>query len=413
MLTEDSVRSLVEQDKVVATPGIPPATLKVTPQVTPSEDASAITTIVSTKPKTEPKTFQDIFHGGSTNKLSRKLFSFLDERDRSRLAMTCVDARRLDSVDRALTNVGFKITLMTAILEVLENPVYAEHLTVSRNPSGFLRLNNDLIGAIKDPRILKVIPDAAELRLNFWPGDLYESLGARLEPETRHSHPRGFCSFIVHGGYKHNIYHSSSNPKDPGFTEVVGTVQPVSKAKSFKKKETPQHLSHVLKEDVTATPEGYAYFPVRMIHEVASRTKASVRGDDHGTLSINVVFKTHKSAPVATYSIFMEREESLVEVYDQLPTMLAQQALEIVRNLLKGQIRFFTASMERVKPSSTPASFFGRDTSTSTFTATVEELRGEDTHVKLPTLSSTPEKATAKKKSAEEEAVENMVSILS
>ncbi len=330
-------------------------------------------------------------------------------RDRASLATTCVDARRLDSVDRALTNVGFKVTLMTAILEVLEDPSYAEHLTVSRNPSGFLRLNNDLIGAIKDPQILKVIPDAAELRLNFWPGDLYESLGARLEPETRHSHPRGFCSFIVHGGYKHNIYLHSNNPKDPGFTEVVGTVQPVSKIKSFKKKETLQHLEHILKEEVTATPEGYAYFPVRMIHEVASRMNAPVRKDDHGTLSINIVFKTHKSAPVANYSIFMEREESLVEVYDQLPTKLAQQALEIVRNLLKGQILFFTASMSGVKAPSAPSSFFGA----SAFKATVEELRVEDTNVGLPTLPSvTPEKAPTKKKS-DEEAVANVVSVLS
>ena len=101
MLTEDSVRSLVEQDKVVATPTIPP----VTPLVAPSEDPSVLTTVVSTKPKTQPKTFQDVFHGGSTNKLSRKLFSFLNEGDRARLAMTCVDAHRLDSVDRALTNV--------------------------------------------------------------------------------------------------------------------------------------------------------------------------------------------------------------------------------------------------------------------------------------------------------------------
>ena len=115
MLTEDSVRSLVEQDKAVSTPSVPPATLKVTPKVTPSEDASAVTTVVPVKPKTQPKTFQDVFHGGSTNKLSRKLFSFLGADDRARLSTTCVDAHRLDSVDRALTNLGYKITHMTAI----------------------------------------------------------------------------------------------------------------------------------------------------------------------------------------------------------------------------------------------------------------------------------------------------------
>lgn len=374
MITEDSARSLVEQDQATK----------------PSPQSTAV---VTAKPKTQPKTFQDVFHGASTNKLSRKLFSFLDTaKDRASLASTCVDAHRLDCVDKALTNVEFKVTLMTAILEVLENPVYAEHLTVSRNPSGFLRLNNDLIGAIKDPRILKVIPDAAELRLNFWPGDLYDSLGARLEPETRHSHPRGFCSFIVTGGYKHNIYHPSSNPSDPDFTEVVGSVEPGTKAKSFKTKATPQHLAHVLQEEVTVSPESYAYFPVRMIHEVASRIKSPSKLTDHGTLSINVVFKTHKSAPVATYSIFMEREESLVEVYDQLPPKLAQQALAIVRELLARQILFFASSITKVKAPSTPASFFGASAS---FKATVEELREEeeDSNVKLPILA--PKKASS------------------
>ena len=66
-----------------------------------------------------------------------------------------LDARRFNKVDYALTNVDFKIALMTEVLGVLSNPKYEDQLKVARNPSGFLRLNNDLIKLIKNPESFK------------------------------------------------------------------------------------------------------------------------------------------------------------------------------------------------------------------------------------------------------------------
>lgn len=282
------------------------------------------------------KTFEDVMFRGSTNKIARTLFGFLDEKDRAKLSTPCVDARRLEHVDKALTNVDFKIELMSQILAALEDNDYAAQLSVSRNPSGFLRLNNDLIHLIKNPAILKeVLPDAAELRLNFWPGNLYKNLGAKLEPETGHSHPRGFTSFIVTGGYRHDIHFSSDNPNDPSFMVYKGIVG--KKSKTFEKQKERHHLAPVLRETVAPASE-YAYFSTSMIHNVHERLPAKTGEMDHGTLSINIVFDALKSAPTPEYNLYMNNEESLVEKYDQLEPKLAQETLSIVQGLLRNKI---------------------------------------------------------------------------
>lgn len=353
------------------------------------------TTTTVTPPK---KTLTDVLFGGSTGKISRNLMGFLSEEDRDSLSKTCVNARRFDKVDRTMTDIDFKIKLMSEILAVLENPIYEEKLTVSRNPSGFLRLNNDLISLIEDKELLNAIPNAAELRLNFWPGALYKHLGARLEPETGHSHPRGFTSFIVTGGYKHDIHFPSTNPKDPGFMVYKGTV--AKTGKTFEKLEGTHHLAHAIRE--TVSPESqYAYFSKEMIHQVHERIPAELESEDHGTLSINVVFDKLKSQEVAEYDLYMNNEGSLVERYDQLEPILAQNTLEIVRGLLKNKIIELTESKKEkalvtiesptleVRASSSPLTLFGGPkVQKDSFDSVVESVfDDEEDHVELPTLS--------------------------
>ncbi|MGL5742614.1 MAG: hypothetical protein ACRCXC_08730 [Legionella sp.] len=378
MLTSEQAQQLIERNSVYPS--------KSTEKTTVAQTSSG-------------KTFQEVMFGGSTSKIARTLFKYLSDKDRANLAAVCVDTRRLDKVDRALTDVDFKIALMSEILAVLENPQYAAQLTVSRNPSGFLRLNNDLIKLIKNPELLKALPDAAVLRLNFWPGDLYKHLGAKLEPETGHSHPRGFASFIVTGGYKHDIHFSADNPKDPGFMVFKGIVD--KSGKRFEKQEGAHHLAHVLREKVEPS-SGYAYFSPDMIHQVHERIPASYVEMDHGTLSINVVFDALKSKPAAEYNLYINDEGSLVERYGQLEPSLAQATLTIVTGLLKDKINELSetrkektvkaSSSEKPKVSNNSSTLFGRKDS---FDVAIEALNAErDENIALPDVTNhekTPE----------------------
>ncbi|CDZ77870.1 hypothetical protein BN59_02163 [Legionella massiliensis] len=342
------------------------------------------------------RTFHDVMYNGSTGKVARTIYGFLNDKERAKLSSTSVDARRFESVDRTLTDDKFKVSLMTEILNVLDNPDYAEQLSISRNPSGFLRLNNDLIRLISKPELLNALTDAAELRLNFWPGDLYPNLGAKLEKETGHSHPRGFTSFIVTGGYYHDIHLPSNNEKDPGYMVFRGYVEPDKKR--FEKQEGTHHLEHQVREKFEAS-SGYSYFSTSMIHNVVDPLHAESPENDHGTLTINVVFNALKSAPIPEYDLYMNDAASLVEKYDKLSPELAGETLEIVKGLLRGKIKELTATIEEketanipspveeTKVSNSPTTFFSHKDS---FDLAIDELNSElDDNIGLPILSNT------------------------
>lgn len=381
MLTQENVESLLEEEKTLK------STLSL--EVASIEPTPSIEEISTTK---RAKTFNDVFFSANTGNIAHKLLSFLGDKDRASFKAVSVDARRLTTVDEVISQNSFKVELMQEILGVLDDERYASQLSVSRNPSGFLRLNNDLIKLIKNQDLLKIIPDAAELRLNFWPGDLYQRLGAKLEPETQHTHPRGFCSFIVTGGYIHNIYLPSDNRDDKAYKHVVhGVVSP--SGKSFEVLPGTQYLAHVKAEEVKSSSD-YAYFSTGLTHEVAERIKAKTTEEDVGTLSINVVFKPLESAKQAEYTLYLNEASSLVEEYPKLSAELAYETLEIVKGLLRERIAALMAPIDE-KTTEVKAETVIAPVSVSTnrhslfdsFEETIAVLNDEDKHLALPAIT--------------------------
>lgn len=287
----------------------------------------------SDAPASRPvSTLNDVMFNTSAGHIAHKILGFLDNPARGALAKTSREFSRLERVDRALTDGEFKIQLMNEILAVLLNEEYAANFKVSRNPSGFLRINNDLISLIENPQLLKALPGAAELRLNFWPGELYTNLGAKLEKETAHSHPKGFVSFIVNGSYKHDLHMPSTDSSDPSFMVFDGVE--TDGVKRFAKRSGSHHLRHVNLETVSSE-NPYIYFgSTDMVHQVATRVPAKSLEEDHGTLSVNVVFAPTLGKPIK-YSLYMHDESSLVERYEQLDAARAVEALTIITTLLK------------------------------------------------------------------------------
>lgn len=360
MLTPDDAQKLIDEDQAAVTPVAP-----------------------------RGKKFQMAFFGSNTGSAAKTLFSFLDEPSRGALEGTHVDAYRLSRVDRTFTNATFKMALMHEILSALRNPAYQDVLSVSRNPSGFLRLNNDLISLVTNQALLATIPDAAELRLNFWPGTLYQDLGAKLEQETAHSHPRGFTSFIVHGGYKHNIYFASTEPKKPGDVQYRFVAEGVDNGtKQFTLTEGEHVIAPAMQERVQGSSD-YAYFSTQMIHEVATRISADDAAADHGTLSINVVFGKYRSEAAPKYNIYLNSEAGLVPQYPKLDAALAQRTLAIVCGLLEDRIAGVEASLAVVKVSSNPLSMFGGG-----FSAAVNAVNTAARDVHLPAVTVLPDADT-------------------
>lgn len=286
-------------------------------------------------------TFEHLFFRASTGKLIQSLYRFLPNNDRLNLAATSTDAHKLDKVDRVLSQVEFKMRLMEDVLRVLNSDEYVDNLSVHQNPSGFLRLN-DVIKFLS-PEILAQLPEAHNVRLNFWPGEVYASLGASFAPETKHGHPRPFCSFIVSGGYEHYLYLPSQSPSDPHFQVVK--IKSANHERKVVLRDKPEYLSKPLNERIEASQAGYAYFSTRVIHEVVGRIKMAQ--PDPGALSINVVFKPH-SQRASTYKLYFHeyKPENIIEHDEQLNAAKAQETLGVVKKILINRIEELNSSLQ-------------------------------------------------------------------
>jgi hypothetical protein len=353
MLTEKHVQILLAEDAATKLSILSPQTVDTT---TISASASAKTTqthtvsgvgemalepFTSTVSKVSSKIdLQQILFAVDTGRLASRCLSFLSMSDRLRaFGLTSVAFRRIESVDFTLTKTDFKLDILKEILDVLEDPTNKNLFQIKRNPSGFLRLNNDLINLIKNKHLLGLIPDAAELRLNFWPGDLYSHLGAKIVPESTHTHPGAFFSFIVEGAYLHGIYRPSTNTENEALTVIRGT-----KFKGNKKFETlpEKHYLEPLQEEVVQSTSNYAYFSNSIIHKVIRRLAASNAEQDHGTLSVNTVFDAPKSEQTQVYNLYKNKPEDFIEEYETLPQELATDTLETIKVLLRNKIKSLT-----------------------------------------------------------------------
>ena len=63
-----------------------------------------------------------------------------------------------------------------------------------KNESGFIRINIPVDNSLSNK--------IEKLRLNYWNPEA----GLEILPESIHTHPRYFESFIIQGGYKHELY---------------------------------------------------------------------------------------------------------------------------------------------------------------------------------------------------------------
>lgn len=178
-------------------------------------------------------------------------------------------------------------------------------LACQKNESGFVRYT---IPAPKD------VQDIEKIRLNFW----HEKFN--IDPETVHNHPRYFESFIVKGGYQHDLYE-----KD-GLTAEEYDNYRIFKDKKNNKNMMyigPTHLENIASE--TTKTGDIVTFPDTMIHRVIKT--------DPKSLSLNVVFKDAQEEPF--YDVFLAKGATMKKVKIQRPVIVGEEAHQITADAIK------------------------------------------------------------------------------
>ncbi len=159
-------------------------------------------------------------------------------------------------------------------------------LICEKNESGFLRINIK-IELISDAN--SGIAKIKKLRLHFWPKQECQQVEA--QPETIHSHPIYFESYVINGGYTHELF-AIGDVNDALYTRHVLIEDDVGKKYNFTDK--PYRLKTVNIE--TVKPGNIVAFPHALIHRVLGATQEE-------TLTLNAVIESE--ADRQQFSVFV------------------------------------------------------------------------------------------------------------
>lgn len=202
-----------------------------------------------------------------------------------------------------------------------------------KNESGFIRLNFPNWVLVSDNQI-EPLDKNDVLRANYW---FYKSLECGMGDESIHDHPRKFQSYIVNGGYEHEVYHLINDNSEKIKINLVNFLKleilphfginiPIDLTfgnKNFKfaidkfNKNITYEGTVILKQSFVESPKkgDIVEIDTNLIHRVSKYHTVS----EEKTLSLNIVrnngkFKTNIFLPeMKTASVKIERDKVSAE----------------------------------------------------------------------------------------------------
>lgn len=164
-----------------------------------------------------------------------------------------------------------------------------ERLDCEKNESGFLRVSIPINNESKMKDVIE------KLRVNYWCPDA----NIKIQPESIHTHPGYFESFIVKGGYSHQLYEAQDEFINGDYQ--LFNISKIGAKKTFSFIGNADLLNlgvqDVQKGDIVTIDKV-------MIHRVITTLPR--------TLTINAVFKeTYKEL---RYSVYLTKNSSVDEV---------------------------------------------------------------------------------------------------
>ena len=205
-----------------------------------------------------------------------------------------------------------------------------DQLACQKNESGFIRINipvsEDVLADSPDLRSLQ------KLRLNFWDPEA----GVTLQPESVHSHPNYFESYILSGGYTHQLYKAVSGRDE--ITDYSGyQVFRIIKS-NHTKSVAYQGFSFLSNLGKFSVRQGaIASIPTTVIHRVIAT--------DPETLTLNAVFGLKQ--PDLFYDVYLTDGGSIEDVKTKrtlIPSLESGPFIDKIMAILKEVIKQEKAS---------------------------------------------------------------------
>lgn len=189
------------------------------------------------------------------------------------------------------------------------------HLEFEQNESDFLRIQVPL------SEELKAREGIEKLRVNYWSS----SSTVKINPESIHTHPSYFESYIVEGGYKYELF----RPEDLSISSDYQLF-------TILKNGTGKNLSYMGNMGLVQLGEHYAkkddimVIDTKMIHRVITTLPK--------TLTINAVFP--ENSKELQYNVYLSKNSTLDQVKTTRKMMSNSQSRHFLNEVVRGVKKF-------------------------------------------------------------------------
>ncbi len=187
----------------------------------------------------------------------------------------------------------------------------ADDLACHKNESGFIRINIPVDNSLSNK--------IEKLRLNYWNPEA----GLEILPESIHTHPRYFESFIIQGGYKHELYKLAKDGDEFAQYRIL---------KDFQKKNFMFIGLAKLKfiEEVYLKKNSLIVFPKNLIHRVLYTEPL--------TLTLNTVFKNNNH--LSQYDVFITKNGKVSDVKTEREMILNDETKKYTQEIVEAMKKF-------------------------------------------------------------------------
>ncbi|MCL5875411.1 MAG: hypothetical protein M1114_02995 [Candidatus Dependentiae bacterium] len=186
-----------------------------------------------------------------------------------------------------------------------------DYLEAQENESGFVRINIPISSALKTE-----FEEISKLRINYWSPDV----NVQIQPESLHTHPQYFESYIVNGGYTHDIY-EHGNMEDAAYDSYHIFKQEDARSFEFFGE---SRLRFLKRESVEKG--SIVLFNRDLIHKVVSSVPHA--------LSLNVVFNGSDQKDVGFYDIHLTKNGTLNDIKTTRKLLTDEESKYIVKSII-------------------------------------------------------------------------------
>jgi len=199
-----------------------------------------------------------------------------------------VKLQAMNTIKSRITPAGFK-ELATYTQSFLQE--HMDKLACQKNESGFVRINVPVSKTIKSN-----FDGIEKVRLNYWS----PVAGVTIRPESIHTHPNYFESFIINGGYSHAVY-QPGDKKNKMFDLYRILKNNDEKSFAFIGRTKLKHV-----KDESVEKGSIVIFNKDLIHKVLATQPE--------TLTLNATFNAPKDEDQSSYNVYLSKKGTLDDI---------------------------------------------------------------------------------------------------